>query len=105
MRRLRSGPGGRAIFDVFRYADGWMLKQRGDPRPGVVLSTRERAIELGAAIAGRHAVADLIIRDASGHIDETHRLGRRARAQVGALEGVVPPRTVIGDGGSGAGAA
>ncbi len=69
----------RAILDVFRYGNGWMLRRRGDPEPGVVLRTRERAIELGASWAARYADAELVIRDGRGNVDEVHRLGLIAR--------------------------
>lgn len=72
----------RTFLDVFRYGDGWMLKRRGGPEPGVVVPTRERAIELGASRAARYADAELVIRDGDGKVDEVHRLGLIARRRV-----------------------
>ena len=90
----------RAVLDVFRYGDGWMLRRRGDPGPGVVVATRQRAIELGAARASLYADAELVIRDRRGNVDEVHRLGliarrhSRRRASVGADE-EVPLATAV----------
>lgn len=69
-----------AIFDVFRYADGWMLKKRGEPEPGLVSSTREEAVAIGRRIAERYEHAELIVRGELGDVEERLRLGSAADA-------------------------
>jgi iron-sulfur cluster repair protein YtfE (RIC family) len=75
--------GGRAVFHVTKYKNGWQVRQTGASAQLVVVDTKDSALDKARELAGSMAFSQVVVHNADGRIAEEFTYGDDPRNVTG----------------------